>query len=213
MVKEIAAGVFCLKVVRYAIYLWLPLYLKQEVDLSYADHQDMRPLSFPRSFTIRNLTPVSFQPCSTSGAFLGVRPLVSFFNGTHTEDHRPFSSILAFDVIDRFFNNEGCLGAAVETLLSAGTLVLFLAFSQAGVTINSILMIITGALNCGADIILCKSTSKKSTCSRTMQPWHCLNARTTRRVLTSTWCSRICSDLAALWSRQLVLLTPHCAHD
>jgi sugar phosphate permease len=32
MVKEIAAGVFCLKVVRYAIYLWLPLYLKQEVN-------------------------------------------------------------------------------------------------------------------------------------------------------------------------------------
>ena len=31
MVKEIAASVFCLKVVRYAIYLWLPLYLKQEV--------------------------------------------------------------------------------------------------------------------------------------------------------------------------------------
>jgi hypothetical protein len=31
MVKEIAAGVFCLKVVRYAIYVWLPLYLKQEV--------------------------------------------------------------------------------------------------------------------------------------------------------------------------------------
>jgi len=33
MVKEIAATVFCLKVVRYAIYLWLPLYLKQEVNL------------------------------------------------------------------------------------------------------------------------------------------------------------------------------------
>lgn len=33
MVKEIAASVFCLKVVRYAIYLWLPLYLKQEVNL------------------------------------------------------------------------------------------------------------------------------------------------------------------------------------
>lgn len=32
MVKEIAATVFCLKVVRYAIYLWLPLYLKQEVN-------------------------------------------------------------------------------------------------------------------------------------------------------------------------------------
>jgi len=32
MVKEIAASVFCLKVVRYAIYLWLPLYLKQEVN-------------------------------------------------------------------------------------------------------------------------------------------------------------------------------------
>jgi len=31
MVMEIAASVFCLKVVRYAIYLWLPLYLKQEV--------------------------------------------------------------------------------------------------------------------------------------------------------------------------------------
>jgi len=31
MVKDIAASVFCLKVVRYAIYLWLPLYLKQEV--------------------------------------------------------------------------------------------------------------------------------------------------------------------------------------
>jgi len=44
----------------------------------------------------------------------------------------------------------------VETLLSAGTLLSFLAFAQAGVTINSILMIITGALNCGADIILCK---------------------------------------------------------
>jgi sugar phosphate permease len=31
MVIEIATSVFCLKVVRYAIYLWLPLYLKQEV--------------------------------------------------------------------------------------------------------------------------------------------------------------------------------------
>ena len=56
----------------------------------------------------------------------------------------------------RFFNNEGCLGAGFETLFSAGTLLLFLAFARAGVTINSILMIITGALNCGADIILCK---------------------------------------------------------
>lgn len=55
----------------------------------------------------------------------------------------------------RFFNNEGCVGAAVETLFSAGTLLLFLMFARAGVTINSILMIITGALNCGADIILC----------------------------------------------------------
>ena len=50
MVKEIAAGVFCLKVVRYAIYLWLPLYLKQEVDLSYFDDQDMpRSLFFTAS--------------------------------------------------------------------------------------------------------------------------------------------------------------------
>jgi hypothetical protein len=59
-------------------------------------------------------------------------------------------------VLSRFFNNEGCLGAGVETLLSAGTLLTFLAFAQSGVTVNSILMLITGALNCGADIILCK---------------------------------------------------------
>lgn len=56
----------------------------------------------------------------------------------------------------RFFNNEGCLGAAVETLFSAFTLILFLTFAKAGTTINSLLMLITGALNCGADIILCK---------------------------------------------------------
>jgi len=37
MVKEIAASVFCLKVVRYAIYLWLPLYLKQELNYSKSD--------------------------------------------------------------------------------------------------------------------------------------------------------------------------------
>ena len=62
-------------------------------------------------------------------------------------------------ILSRFFNNEGCLGAGVETLLSAGTLLTFLAFAQSGVTINSLLMLITGALNCGADIILCKFLS------------------------------------------------------
>lgn len=66
----------------------------------------------------------------------------------------------------RFFNNEGCLGAGVETLLSGGTLLIFLAFARSGVAINSILMIITGALNCGADIILCQSIDhlKDRTC-------------------------------------------------
>ena len=63
----------------------------------------------------------------------------------------------------RFFRNDGCLGAGVETLFSAGTLLLFLSFARAGVTINSVLMILTGALNCGADIILCKSKSKQKT--------------------------------------------------
>jgi hypothetical protein len=71
-----------------------------------------------------------------------------------------FFVIFILSLISRFFNDEGCLGAGVETLFSAGTLILFLIFSQAGVTINSILMMITGALNCGADIILCKYLHK-----------------------------------------------------
>jgi hypothetical protein len=73
-----------------------------------------------------------------------------------------FIVIFILSLIFRFFNDEGCLGAGVETLISAGTLILFLISAQAGVTINSILMMITGALNCGADIILCKHFHKIS---------------------------------------------------
>ncbi|CAF0748459.1 unnamed protein product [Adineta steineri] len=118
MVKEIAASVFCLKVVRYAIYLWLPLYLKQELNYSKSDAG-----LFSTMFDI--------------GGVAG-------------------SATIGF-ILNRFFNNEGCLGAGVETLFSAGTLLLFLVFAQSGITINSILMIVTGLLNCGADIILCSS--------------------------------------------------------
>ncbi|CAF1019288.1 unnamed protein product [Rotaria sordida] len=118
MVKEIAATVFCLKVVRYAIYLWLPLYLKQELNYSTSD---------------AGLFSTMFDVGGVAG-----------------------SATIGY-VLKRFFNNEGCLGAGVETLLSAGTLLSFLAFAKAGITINSILMLITGALNCGADIILCSS--------------------------------------------------------
>lgn len=118
MVKDIAASVFCLKVVRYAIYLWLPLYLKQELQYSKSDAG-----LFSTMFDI--------------GGVAG-------------------SATIGY-VLKRFFNNESCLGASVETLFSAGTLLIFLAFAQSGVTINSILMILTGALNCGADIILCSS--------------------------------------------------------
>ncbi|CAF2989569.1 unnamed protein product [Rotaria sp. Silwood2] len=118
MVKEIAATVFCLKVVRYAIYLWLPLYLKQELNYSTSDAG-----LFSTMFDIGGVV---------GSATIGL-------------------------VLKRFFNNEGCLGAGVETLLSAGTLLFFLAFAKAGITINSISMLITGALNCGADIILCSS--------------------------------------------------------
>ncbi|CAF1424119.1 unnamed protein product [Adineta ricciae] len=124
MVKEIAAGVFCLKVVRYAIYLWLPLYLKQELNYSKSDAG-----LFSTMFDI--------------GGVAG-------------------SATIGF-VLKRFFNNEGCVGAGAETLLSAGTLLLFLAFAQSGVTMNSILMLLTGALNCGADIILCKLFEKSQT--------------------------------------------------
>ncbi|CAF2090677.1 unnamed protein product [Rotaria magnacalcarata] len=118
MVKEIATTVFCLKVVRYAIYLWLPLYLKQELNYSTADAG-----LFSTMFDI--------------GGVAG-------------------SATIGF-LLQRFFNNEGCLGAAVETLLSAGTLLLFLAFAKSGIAMNSILMLLTGVLNCGADIILCSS--------------------------------------------------------
>ncbi|UJR29026.1 hypothetical protein I4U23_010243 [Adineta vaga] len=118
MVKEIAASIFCLKVVRYAIYLWLPLYLKQELNYSKSDAG-----LFSTMFDI--------------GGVAG-------------------SATIGF-VLKRFFNNEGCLGAGAETLFSAVTLLLFLAFSQSGVMINSVLMLLTGALNCGADIILCSS--------------------------------------------------------
>jgi sugar phosphate permease len=31
MVPEVAIAVFCLKTVRYALYMWLPMYLFQEV--------------------------------------------------------------------------------------------------------------------------------------------------------------------------------------
>ena len=96
--------------------------------------------------------PVSFRPCLILVELLEVLQLVMFSNGTLTIYLITFILSLIF----RFFNNEGCLGAAVETLFSAGTLILFLIFSQAGVTINSALMMFTGALNCGADIILCK---------------------------------------------------------
>jgi hypothetical protein len=95
---------------------------------------------------------VSFQPCLILVELLEALQLVMFSNGILQIFLIPFILSLIF----RFFNNEGCLGAAVETLFSAGTLILFLMFSQAGVTINSILMLFTGALNCGADIILCK---------------------------------------------------------
>lgn len=36
MLKEVAIGVFCLKIVRYCMYMWLPMYLLQE--LEYPQH-------------------------------------------------------------------------------------------------------------------------------------------------------------------------------
>jgi hypothetical protein len=49
------------------------------------------------------------------------------------------------------------LGSTVETFLSAVALVLFIATAHMGMTVNSLMMIIAGALNCGPDIILCGS--------------------------------------------------------
>ncbi|CAF0803345.1 unnamed protein product, partial [Didymodactylos carnosus] len=118
MVLEIAASVFCLKVVRYAIYMWLPMYLEESLHYSKRDAG-----LFSTMFDI--------------GGVIG-------------------SATIGF-ILKRFFNNEGCLGAAVETLLSAGALFIFMLLSTWGITINSALMILAGALNCGADIILCSS--------------------------------------------------------
>lgn len=35
MVSEVAITVFCLKVVRYSMYMWLPMYLLQQVRLTF----------------------------------------------------------------------------------------------------------------------------------------------------------------------------------
>ena len=35
MVAEVAITVFCLKVVRYCMYMWLPMYLQQHVNMNF----------------------------------------------------------------------------------------------------------------------------------------------------------------------------------
>lgn len=83
MVKEIAASVFCLKVVRYAIYLWLPLYLKQEVNLASRKREVDRD-EFRFSSTIRKRTRVFSPPCSISAVSRAVQRLVLFSAGKMT---------------------------------------------------------------------------------------------------------------------------------
>lgn len=80
MVKEIAVGVFCLKVVRYAIYLWLPLYFKQEVRWKFyqqevSTNDEASDECVVCSWIIQKQTLVFSRQCSKSVASLAVQRL------------------------------------------------------------------------------------------------------------------------------------------
>lgn len=70
-------------------------------------------------------------------------------------------NIETLNFIFRFFNDKSLLGSTVETFLSALGLILFILTSNMGIMVNSIVMILIGILNCGPDIILCKSKNQK----------------------------------------------------
>lgn len=115
MVPEITVTVFCLKAVRYCMYMWLPMFLLQHLGYSKTNAGMF----------------------STMFEFGGVVGTVS----------------LGY-VIKKYFNNKSLLGATLGTFFSAIGLLVFLITAKWGIFINSIVMIITGYLNCTADLIL-----------------------------------------------------------
>lgn len=118
MVAEVAITVFCLKVVRYCMYMWLPMYLLQQLKYSKTNAG-----MFSTMFEI--------------GGIIG-------------------SASIGF-VLKRYFNDKSLLGSTVGTFLSAIGLIVFIATANAGIFVNSVIMILIGILNCGPDIILCGS--------------------------------------------------------
>jgi len=118
MVPEVSVTVFCLKVVRYAMYMWLPMYLQQ-----YLNYSKTNAGMFSTMFEIGGIA---------GSATVGL-------------------------CLKKFFDNKSLFGSTVGTFLSAVGLMIFMLTANWGTTVNSIVMIAVGFLNCGPDIILVSS--------------------------------------------------------
>ncbi|KAK7077144.1 hypothetical protein SK128_018678 [Halocaridina rubra] len=120
IVPEISIAMFCVKAVRYALMMWLPLYF-------------LRSLGYSK---------VSAGLASTSFEVGGV-----------------VGSILTGMIVDRWMKGRAVLVSAIGIGGSALVLVIFMMTSSWGPIFHVAFLTLTGALNCGPDILLAGSVS------------------------------------------------------
>ncbi|KAL7672974.1 hypothetical protein ACOME3_007852 [Neoechinorhynchus agilis] len=109
-------AVFCLKVVRYGLYFWLPLQLERELGYS-------------------NTQASNYSVLFDVGAAIGC--------------------LIAGKVLAVLFKSNALIGSAVQSVLSAAALVLFILLSRFGPVAVCVCIALVGALNGAPDVILC----------------------------------------------------------
>ncbi|XP_076053433.1 uncharacterized protein LOC143032475 [Oratosquilla oratoria] len=114
-VPELSVCMFCIKMVRYTIMMWLPLFLLRSLDYSKAQ----------------------------AGIF-----------STMFEIGGVIGSASAGLVIDHLFHGRILLGCSVAVFCSAVCMVIFIMTSSWGLLVNSTLLFLAGAFNCGPDVML-----------------------------------------------------------
>ncbi|KAL8592242.1 hypothetical protein ACOMHN_030917 [Nucella lapillus] len=146
MVMEAAVGMFCLKVVRYSMYMWLPMYLLQQLQYSKAT---------------AGMLSVVFEVGGVVGtALIGlildrwVQLGSAAALGSLFEVGCVVGTALIGVILDRLFRGRSLLGTGVSMLLSGGALVLFALTGSWGMACNILFLALAGAFNAGPDTIL-----------------------------------------------------------